>query len=306
MKNARKVLTYLFIIGIAVVTALSYELFIFPNNFAPAGLNGICTMIQYVFGISVGYLNLLFNIPLCLIAIFFVEREFITKSLTYTLAFSGFLLLFKNGYIDLSRFVYVTANGTSTILAPIAAGVLNGLLFTSVIKTGGSMGGMDIVAACIRKVKPHLNMNTVIFSLNTSVALISYFVYDFNVEPVILCILYSFASSTLSERVTKSGRTAVRCEIITDDPQKLCDEVIHKLHHSATVFQAKGAFTGKEKSVIVCIVNPSQVTELTRVVTQHPGSFVALSQVSNVIGNFKRLDSHGNRPVEVFDSGKNS
>ena len=58
--------------------------------------------------------------------------------------------------------------------------------------------------------------------------------------------------------------------------------------------------------MIVCIVNPSQVTELTRLVTQFPGSFVALSQVSNVIGNFKRLDSHGNRPVEVYDSGKNS
>ena len=62
MKTAKKVLTYLVIVGIAVICALSYEVFIFPNKFAPAGLNGICTMIQYVLGISVGYLSLLTSI----------------------------------------------------------------------------------------------------------------------------------------------------------------------------------------------------------------------------------------------------
>ena len=52
-------LTYFVIALIAVISALNYELFIFPNKFAPAGLNGICTMIQYVFGINVGYMSLI-------------------------------------------------------------------------------------------------------------------------------------------------------------------------------------------------------------------------------------------------------
>ena len=145
-----------------------------------------------------------------------------------------------------------------------------------------------------------------IFALNVAVAAISYFVYDYQIEPVLMCILYCYFSSEVRGSMDRKYKSAVRCEIITENPDELCEAVIHKLHHSATIFPAKGAFTGKEKSVIVCIVNPSQVTELTRLVTQFPGSFVALSQVSNVIGNFKRLDSHGNKPVEVYDSGKNS
>ena len=66
MRNMKKVLTYLVIAGVAILSAVNYELFVFPNQFAPSGLNGICTMIQYLSGISVGYLSLLVNIPLAL------------------------------------------------------------------------------------------------------------------------------------------------------------------------------------------------------------------------------------------------
>ena len=60
----KKVISYLMVICIAFVMALNYQLFVFPNGFAPAGINGLCTMIQYMFGINVGYLNLLINVPL--------------------------------------------------------------------------------------------------------------------------------------------------------------------------------------------------------------------------------------------------
>ena len=57
-------LTYLFIIFNGMLCALSYRLFVFPNKFAPAGIGGITTMVQYIFNINVGYLTLLINVPL--------------------------------------------------------------------------------------------------------------------------------------------------------------------------------------------------------------------------------------------------
>ena len=44
--KSKKFLTYLVIGAVAVMAALNYQLFVFPNKFAPSGLNGICTMIQ--------------------------------------------------------------------------------------------------------------------------------------------------------------------------------------------------------------------------------------------------------------------
>ena len=288
MKLFGSVKSYLLIILFALLAATNFEIFVLNNAFAPAGINGIATMIQYKLGISVGYLNLAFNIPLCIIALFFVDKEFIAKSLTFTLFFSLFLIVYKNHIIDLSPFVYVTSNGTSTILAPVAAGVLNGMMFASVVKTGGSMGGMDIVAACIRKVKPHLNMNTVIFTLNSCVALVSYFVYDFNVEPVILCIIYCYLSSQMSEKLMQGVKRAVKFEIVSNHYEDISKEIIEELHHSVTVMPATGMYTHKETKLMVCVVNKREVPDVQKILEKYPGTFAYTSEVTETLGNFMR------------------
>ena len=288
MKLFGSVKSYLLIILFALLAATNFEIFVLNNAFAPAGINGIATMIQYKLGISVGYLNLAFNIPLCIIALFFVDKEFIAKSLTFTLFFSLFLIVYKNHIINLSPFVYVTSNGTSTILAPIAAGVLNGMMFASVVKTGGSMGGMDIVAACIRKVKPHLNMNTVIFTLNSCVALVSYFVYDFNVEPVILCIIYCYLSSQMSEKLMQGVKRAVKFEIVSNHYEAISKEIIEDLHHSVTVMPAMGMYSHKETKLMVCVVTKREVPDVQKILAKYPGTFAYTSEVTETLGNFMR------------------
>ena len=67
MSSLRKVLTYLTVAAAALLGAVNYELFVFPNQFAPSGLNGICTMVQHLTGFSVGYLSLIINVPLALL-----------------------------------------------------------------------------------------------------------------------------------------------------------------------------------------------------------------------------------------------
>ena len=303
MKGKLKIATsYIIVLLVAFVMALNYQLFVFPNSFAPAGVNGLLTMIQYALGIKVSFASIVINIPLALVCFLLDNKTRALRSLAYSIAFSVFLALMEN--LDMSKFVY--SSTVSTFVGPAVAGLISGACGYVMHSLNGHLGGTEFVATLIHRKKPSFNFFSVIFALNVAVAAISYFVYDYKIEPVLMCILYCYFSTTVRDNMNRKYKSAVRCEIITDDPQKLCDEVIHKLHHSATIFPAKGAFTGRDKSVIVCIVNPSQVTELTRLVTQFPGSFVALSQVSNVIGNFKRLDSHGNRPVEVYDSGKNS
>ena len=111
MKSFGTVRSYLLIIIFAFLAATNFEIFILNNSFAPAGINGIATMIQYKLGISVGYLNLAFNIPLCIVALFFVDKEFIAKSLTFTVSFSLFLILYRNKVVNLDAFVYVTSTG---------------------------------------------------------------------------------------------------------------------------------------------------------------------------------------------------
>jgi uncharacterized membrane-anchored protein YitT (DUF2179 family) len=299
--KAKKVLTYFVIVVIACVCALNYELFVFPNSFAPAGLNGICTMVQYVFGLSVGYLSLIINIPLAILVYFKVSKSLAVRSMVYVITFSVALLVLD--HVDLSRFYYATENGTSAILGPLVAGVIYGTCYSYLLKASAYSGGTDFIAALIHKVRPDKSILGLIFTMNAIVAVASYFVYDYKMEPVILCILYTFTSSTVSERNTKSGRSAIRFEIITDHPQEISDAIITRLHHSATVISGKGMYTGKQTNIVICVVNKTQIAKLSSIIQSYPNTFAVMSSVGEVMGNFKHMTNDGKEELVLLDSG---
>ena len=294
----KKIFHYTVIVVVALLMATSYQLFVFPNSFAPAGINGICTMIQHLFGVSIGYLSLLINLPLAIAVFFLISRPTAIRSMLYCLCFSGFTLVLEK--IDLSAFVYATAN--SALLGPAVAGLIAGTAGAILHRVEANVGGTDFVAALIYKYHPQVNFFWVVFALNISVAIVSYFVYSFKMEPVLLCIIYSYASSTIRDRFAQKSRSAVRCEIVTDHPNELGKALIDRLHHSATVIPAKGMYSGRKTHMLVCVVNQSQVAALNAVLKDFPGSFAITSQVANVTGNFKRLDSHGMPEWDVLGS----
>ena len=228
-----------------------------------------------------------------------VSKAFANRAMVFLLSFSGFLSLLD--MVDLSPFVYSTT--ISTLLGPAVAGMISGFCGYYMHQMGTCMGGTEFIAKLIHKKKPSFNLFTIMFTLNVVVALASYFVYDYKIEPVLLCIIYSYFSSNVRDNMNRKHQSALRCEIVTDQGKELGKEIIEKLHHSVTKLPGKGLYTGKEKDVLVCIVNPTQLNELTKIVNGYPGSFVTVSQVNTVMGKFVRLDSHNMPEKELFDPG---
>ena len=301
MRTAKKVWTYLVIVFIALLASVNYELFVFTNQFAPSGLNGICTMIQHITGISVGYLSLLINVPLAVWCYIEVSRPVAMRSMVYVVTFSLGLLILD--YVDLSAFAYVTENGTSKILGPLVAGIIQGYVFSILMKASAYSGGMDFVSAIVHKRNPNQSVLGFSFIINVFIASASYFVYGYQMEPVILCILYSFMSSTVGERLMKSGREAICFEIITEYPNEISQEIIQKLHHTTTLIPAKGMYSGKETNMLICVVNKTQAAAVSRIVKKYPYTFAVMDPVGEVVGNFKKLDTDGKLVKEMLDSG---
>lgn len=301
MHTVKKVWTYFVIAFVALIAALNYELFVFPNQFAPSGLNGICTMIQHITGISVGYLSLLINVPLALWCFIEVSRPLALRSMVYVLTFSLGLLIFD--HVDLSAIGYVTENGTSKILGPLVAGVIQGYVYSILVKASAYTGGTDFISAIVHKHCPQKSFFGMTFFINTLVALASFFVYDFQMEPVILCILYSFMTTSVGERLMKSGREAMCFEIITSHPKEISREIIDKLHHSTTLIPGKGMYSGKQTNVLLCVVNKTQAAMLARIIRQYDNTFAIVNPVSEILGNFKNLNVSGEEIKEILDSG---
>ena len=280
---------YFLMVAIACAAAVCYQIFIFENSFAPAGINGIATMIQYKLNFSVAYMSLLINIPLCVLAFVFLNKSFAARTTVFALTFSAALLLLQFRIIDLSFLSYKTDNGTSTILAPLASGVINGIIYGAAIRLNGCTGGTDIFAALIHKRRPELNLIWIIFAMNTAVALTSYFVYGFKVEPVVLCIIYSFLTSQVSDNILRGSRERIKFEIISPDCKKLSDEIISELKHTVTVVPAKGMYSGRETEMLICVVQKHQATAMEKIIAAHPGAFAYSTVINETLGNFERI-----------------
>lgn len=288
-KKHTLVFDYLIIMLSAVLLALNYQVFILHNAFAPSGINGIATMIQYLFNFSIGYMSLIVNIPLAIFCFFKVGRHFSLKTFVSVVTFSIALLLMQNNILDVRRFAYHTTDGRSTILAPVASGAINGLIYGISIRYGGSTGGIDYIAAYVHKKRPDYSMMHIILVMNAVVAGLSYFVYNFNVEPVILCLIYNVITTRVSDGMIKGGEKALKVEVITNHPDEITRDVINILRHSATVLNAKGGYTHADKTMLVCVINKHQITKFLEIIGNYPGSFACITDVNQTVGNFKQI-----------------
>lgn len=294
MKN-KSWLVYVEVIAIAIVLALNYHLFVVKNGFAPAGLNGIATMVQYKTGFSIGYMSLLINTPLCILAYFLLDRPFALRSFCFCITYSfAFLALQSMG---LEKFQYVTG-GHDTIYPVILSGVISGFVYGVCFRQQASTGGTDIISKYISTKKPELNFFWVTFALNAVVAAISFFVYAetdasghliYNYKPVCLCILYCFISSFVGSYIIRGTKTACEFTIITSHPDELKQDIYKTLRHGCTRISATGGFSSGEKSVLLCVVNNHQIVEFQKILQKYDGTFAFSKTINETYGNFKKI-----------------
>ncbi len=285
----------LIMVVLAFLFALNYDLFIVKNQFAPAGFNGIATMIEYKTGFSVGYFSLIINVPLCIFAFFFIARDFAVKTFVFSVCYSVFILLF--GLIDLSAFQY-DAQGVDTIFPALIAGALGGFVYGIAFRCNSSTGGADIVAKYVSVRKPMLNFFWINFAINAAIAVASYFVYTetgeggeiiYNYKPVCLCMLYCFLSSFVGNAIIKGSKSAYKFFIVTTHAEEIDAEIIKKLHHGATKLPAKGVYSNGDRTVIVCVVNKRQLVDFRNILKKYDDTFAFVETVNETFGSFAKV-----------------
>ncbi|MBR2472950.1 MAG: YitT family protein [Clostridia bacterium] len=274
IKNYAEILT---IMALAACSALNYAIFIFPNRFAPAGIDGICTMLQDVSGVNIGYFSLIVNIPLLIAAFIKLDRNYAVKNTAFILSFSVASALLEK--IDLSDIYFHTQSGTSIVLAPIAAGVIRGIIYAFTLKLNGASGGIDIIAAIIRKKAPHFSLMNIIFALNMCVSLSSCFVYGNYLEPAICGILYFYITTQTSSHIQLSMKENSKIEIITKNAEGLCADITEELHLSATVLDSRGAHLGNAAKMVVCIAEKKHIPPIKEMLKKYPDSIYFVSSV---------------------------
>lgn len=294
---AKTTLEYAGILLLAILSAFTYHLFIVKNNFAPAGLSGVATMIQYKTGFSIGYMTLLFNIPLCIFAYFLVSKKFALRSFFYCLVYSiAYLILQK---LDLTAFQY-DAHGYDTIYPVILSGVISGAIHGLCFQRDSSTGGTDILSKYISKIRPRLNFFYISFAFNALVAIISLFVYAdgaadelgrfvIDYKPACLCIVYCFISTFVGNYILAGTQKAYEFTVITAHPDEITRDVFQVLKHGATRIEAVGSYNNNSKTVLVCVVNCHQINDFKNILANYDDTFSYYETVNATYGNFKKI-----------------
>ena len=278
-----------------IISALGLHIFVYPYNFAPSGIDGISTMLQYLtdFKVNAGVFNFAINFPLLIAAWFILKKRYVIYTFIYMLISSVGLMVLD----AIDFYQYIADNGE--LIAAVFAGVAQGVT-AFMLKIGGSAGGVDVMSSMINKKAPHVRVEKIILILSVLTIFLSYFVF-WDMQSMLLSIIEVFVCERVSEIVLRNGRNAVKFEIITDKPNEIADEIIYNLNHGATLVNGTGMFYKQGKSVLFVVVNHNQIAEFLNIISSYPGTFAYYLDVMGVHGNFDRIKGENTELDKLLD-----
>lgn len=263
----------LIIIG-STISAIGINAFLVPHKFLSSGVSGLSQLFSYLTPLSVGTYVLLLNIPLFIMGWFRVGRTFIIGSAIGLLAFTGCLYA--------TQWMAHMGWAPEPILSALIGGVLSGGGTGLVFRANSSHGGVDIIAAAIKR-RWSISIGTVGFIFNICVVFLLGIL--FGLQPALYTIVAQFCSAMALDRVILGLDTSRAVFIISSKPQKIADMITKKLNRGVTFLHGEGAYLGRKQKVIYSVVSLSQLARVkfyVKSVDSH--AFLTVAEVNEVSG----------------------
>ena len=283
MKNSKTkndikqtIIDYIVIAIGAFIFSFGIAMFTSPNNIAPGGVSGIGTMLNHLFNIPIGSVIIAFNIPLFVFSFKKFGKSFFKKSLFATFLTSTFIDILP--YILEKHYVY------SPLLASIFGGVSIGVGVGIIFLRGGTTGGADILAKLIKQKHPHLSLGTLVFIIDAIIVIATLFVYG-SIEALLYSTISFFVTSRAVDAIIFGAARSKMLLIITTQPQQIAKRIMNDIQHGVTLIPASGAYTNEEKTILLSVVRPNEVTEINKIVKEIDRSaFTVITESNEVFG----------------------
>ncbi|MGN0402682.1 MAG: YitT family protein [Acetatifactor sp.] len=270
----RRFLDYMMITVAAVLYAVAISLFLDPNSLVPGGVTGVSIILNRITGLETGTLVLVMNLPILLIGMWKFGLKFILSTIYCTAVTSFFINL-------LAPYGPVT---TDMFLAALAGGAMMTLGIGIAFKAGATTGGMDIVVKLLRLKFPHCKTGFLFLLTDAAVVTASALVFR-NVDVALYAGLVVVINSTLLDVVLYGRDGAKMIYIISDRPEAITARLLEELDIGVTYISGVGAYSGKEKLVIFCVMKKQLSPKAEEIVRQEdPGAFMIVTGANEIFG----------------------
>ncbi len=267
-----KTLAYAQILLGCMIGGAAYPLFLVPNGIAPGGLTGIATIFNYLWKWPVGVTSMALNLPLFIIGWKSMGRVFVFRSLIATILFSA--------CIDLMQFPPLTDD---ILLATVYGALTLGLGIGLIMRGGATTGGSDMIARMVHKRFPIVSVGAFLFAVDCTVILCAAF--TMSAHAALYALICIFISARAVDLVLAGFGSAKACFIITGKAQDIAKRIMDELERGVTMLPGIGAYSGKERTVLLSVVSQREVFPLKKIVRQEDKkAFMFIADTHETLG----------------------
>lgn len=268
------VFDYVVITIASFVYAVGVTLFLDPNSLAPGGITGVAIILNRLTGLETGTWMMLINIPILLLGVWKFGLRFILSTLYCTVMMSWFTNLL----------IPVGVATTDPLLASLAGATLMAVSMGWVFKSGATTGGTDIIIKVLRLKVPHLKTGMLFFLTDIVIVVASAFVFQ-DLDKAMYAGITVIVTSLVLDLVLYGRDGAKLIYIISDHSEKITKRLLEELDLGVTHVQGSGAYSGKEKNVIMCVAKKQIAPKAEEVVREEdPMAFMIVTSATEIYG----------------------
>ena len=259
-----------------VLIALATYNFAAASEFPVVGLNGIALIFYHLWGLPIGKVALLLNIPIALCCFRILGRDFFLRSIR-TIIITSFLMDYAAPLFPVYQ--------VDRMLAAICTGVLSGLGFALIYMRDSSTGGADFVMLTLKALNPHLTLGKIAFVMDALIVLLGTAIVSKDIDSLIYGMIISFLLSTVVDKVMYGIDAGKMTLIVTDYAKEVAQKIDEVTARGATFLKAEGSYSGEKKDVVMCACNNKQMYSIRNAVKEiDPKAFIIIMESNEVLG----------------------
>lgn len=260
----------------SLLVATSFNIFCLPNNLVSGGISGFSIITEHLFRLDPSTVIITIDIILLIISYFLLGKEKTMSSVLGSLIFPLFVKLTSN----IGNYIQIESN--QLLLSTLFAGLIQGAGAGLIFKAGFSLGGTDVINQIISKYFKVSIGNAMYFS-DGLIVLISGIVFGIN--KIMYAVVLLYLISYITDRVILGVSNSKAFYIITDNEQEIKSFIIKELHHSVTVFKAKGGYLKENENVLMCVLPTKEYYKFKEGILQlDKNAFFVVTDAYEVVG----------------------
>ncbi len=294
-------------LGMMVGAAAIYY-FLVPSKLIIGTISGLSIVISTVLAnigvtVKVSAVIVIINAILLILAYFLIGKEFGMKTV-YTALILGPLMDLWDVICPYTRFL--TEPGQTSVMGDIWFDLLCFVLLLSasqaiLFRINASTGGLDILAKIVNKYF-HFDIGASVSIAGAVICMSAFAINPFRM--VVIGLIGTWINGLVIDYFTAALNKRKRVCVISKEPERIRDFIVHRLVRGCSLYEVKGGYTGERMQEVQALLTQNEFSSLMEFIKDNDiHAFITAGNVSEVYGRWLSHREQHER-AEAEESGR--